>query len=169
MKKHLFARICRVMGRFLLCIGVVFLTGSILLVAAPTLFGISKGSTANQLSVGVLLNPGSSCGGSVEPVDNFALSAVSAGASILLLIVFAIVLRRYNDTIRKAIALIAKKLRLNIHTTELLCTTLVWAIVTLVTIFYAPVFSLFAIATLIANNLFFIFAWTSYGCPNYTL
>lgn len=169
MKKHLFARICRVIGRFLLCIGAIFLTGSLLLVAAPKLFGIDEGATANQLSVGNLFSPSTSCGASSSAENSFALSAIGVGVSIVLIIIFILVLRRYNETIRKTITYIAKKLHLNIHTTELLCATFIWAIVTLIAIFYAPVFSLFAIAALITNNLFFIFAWTSYGCPNYTL
>ena len=170
MKKHLFARICRVSGRFLLCVGVVFLTGSLLLALSPALFGIKDMSKAqSNLSISSLFAP-SNCSAAANAGSNgLALSMLAVALSVGLILVFSLVLRYYNGSIRSAIAKIAKAFRLSIHVTELLCSTFIWTLVTLIAIFYTPVFSLFGFAALVLNNLLFIFAWTSYGCPRYTL
>jgi hypothetical protein len=171
MNKHLFARICRVIGRFLLCVGTIFLTGSILLAAAPTLFGINDQSqAASNFSIENFFNPSSSCG-SVTHIGatNPAYSALGVVIFIAVITIFGVVLHHYNDSIRKFIANIAKRLKISIHSTELLCSTFIWGMVTAVTLNYLPIFALLALTILIVNNLFFIFAWTSYGCRNYTL
>ena len=168
-QKNLFARICRVLGRFLLATGAVLCVASIIFAASPLLF-------PNQPE-----NPTPAEIGKITPTPGTAESSVAANPNMAALILPTLIIvgiiilalfvsfRHYNNSIRNAIARIAKSSRLSIHTTELILATIVWAIVNLIIAFNAPVFAILTFTALIFNDLFFIFAWTAYGCPVYTI
>ena len=162
MKNYLFARICRVIGRFLLTLGTVFLVGSLVILFLPK--PSSDPSTDNSLSrqtVYSIVNNADTTALADTPANNTALA--------IIIIVFILVMRHYNDDIRKIIGKIAKLTKLSIHQVELLSTTIVWGIVVHITVFHAPLFAIPAIIVLILNELFFIFARLGYGCKEYAL
>ena len=94
--------------------------------------------------------------------NRIAVTALGIVLSIAIIVVFGLVMRRYNDDIRRIIGKIAKTTKLSIHQTELLLTTFVWGIVVHITVFHAPLFAIPAIAALIFNELFFIFAFFNF-------
>lgn len=170
MKNYLFARICRVIGRFLLTLGTVFLVGSLVILFLPK--PSSDPSTDNSLSrqtVYSIVNNANTTALADTPANNTALAILGIVFSIAIIIVFILVMRHYNDDIRKIIGKIAKLTKLSIHQVELLSTTIVWGIVVHITVFHAPLFAIPAIIVLILNELFFIFARLGYGCKEYAL
>jgi len=169
MKNYLFARICRVIGRFLLTLGTVFLVGSLVILFLPK--PSSDPSTDNSLSrqtIHSIIN-NDTIAFADTPANNVALTALGIVLAISIIIIFVLVLRRYNDDIRKIIGKISKLTKLSIHQVELLATTLVWGVVVHIAVFYAPLFAIPAITILILNELFFIFARLGYDCKDYVL
>jgi hypothetical protein len=171
-KKHLFARTCRVLGRFLLALGAVLCLASVIIACAPLIFQ-EKGTEFHPTYEVIELDSSSASHeitSTVRQIANPAPYILPAVAiSVFIVIALLLVFRSYNATIRNIIARIAKKTNVNIHSTELILATLIWTIVNLVFIFNAPVFAILSFAAMIINNLFFIFAWTSYGCPVYSI
>ena len=171
-KKHLFARTCRVLGRFLLALGAVLCVASIVLALAPLLFP-SQAGEVDTIShyppsfIAMPTNPSAPAPASDHNSAAYILPAIISVVIILATMIIAFC--HYNSSIRTAIARFAKTTKLNIHTSELLLSTFIWAIVNLILIFNAPVFALLSFAALVLNNLFFIFAWTAYGCPSYSI
>ncbi len=172
-KKHLFARTCRVIGRFLLATGAVLCVASAVLALSPLL--IPQHSEASPQGPGVspteiLPEPTPEIPATVTqstPAIHFLIPAIIV--IVIVIFVLALAFRHYNDSIRKFIARSAKAFRLQIHVTELLLATIIWCIANLIIIFNAPVFAILTLPALIFNDLFFIFAWTSYGCPVYSI
>ena len=170
MKNYLFARICRVIGRFLLTLGTVFFIGSlaILFIPKPSQNSSTEGTSLSHQTIRSIIN-NNTIAFADTPANNIALTALSIVLAISIIIIFVLVLRRYNDDIRKIIGKISKLTKLSIHQVELLATTLVWGVVVHIAVFYAPLFAIPAITTLILNELFFIFARLGYGCKDYVL
>ena len=172
-KKHLFARTCRVIGRFLLATGAVLCVASAVLALSPLL--IPQHSEASPQGPGVspteiLPEPTPEIPATATqsaPAIHFLIPAIIV--IVIVIFVLALAFRHYNDSIRKFIARSAKAFRLQIHVTELLLATIIWCIANLIIIFNAPVFAILTLPALIFNDLFFIFAWTSYGCPVYSI
>ena len=169
MQQHLFARICRVLGRFFLCIGAIFTTGSLLLAVAPSLFQLDHSpETIQYYSLNNFFS--NSCAtSSASTTSNPALLILGLILTFAILAIFVLALKRYNHSIRHFIARLATQLRLSIHNTELLLTTFIWGILVIVAIAYLPIFAIPALVALAINDLLFIFAWTAYGCPVYVL
>ncbi len=168
-KKHLFARTCRVLGRFLLALGAVLCVASALLAIAPAI-----DSPKPDTPVAVEEVPSGSRHVKPAPAQEAPhepLAYILPAVIVVSIALFAlgVSFRHYNHTIRNAIARIAKCININISTTELILSTLIWTIVNLILFFAAPVFAILSFTALILNNLFFIFAWTAYGCPVYTI
>ena len=170
MKNYLFARICRVIGRFLLTLGTVFFIGSlaILFLPKPSQNSSTEGTSLSHQTIRSIIN-NNTIAFADTPANNIALTALSIVLAISIIIIFVLVLRHYNDDIRKIIGKISKLTKLSIHQVELLATTLVWGVVVHIAVFYAPLFAIPAIAILILNELFFIFARLGYGCKDYVL
>ncbi len=169
MQQHLFARICRVLGRFFLCIGTIFATGSLLLAFAPSLFRLDHSpETVQYYSLNNFFSSGCTTN-SMDATNEPALLILGLILSLAILMIFVLALKHYNHNIRHLIARLAAHLRLNIHVAELIITTLIWGILAIVTLAFLPIFAIPALAALIINNLLFIFAWTAYGCPIYVL
>ena len=170
MKNYLFARICRVIGRFLLTLGTVFFIGSlaILFLPKPSQNSSTEGTSLSHQTIRSIIN-NNTIAFADTPANNVALTALSIVLAISIIIIFVLVLRHYNDDIRKIIGKISKLTKLSIHQVELLATTLVWGVVVHIAVFYAPLFAIPAIAALILNELFFIFARLGYGCKDYVL
>lgn len=169
MKNYLFARICRVIGRFLLTLGTVFLVGSLVILFLPK--PSSDPSTDNSLSrqtIHSIINNNAIAFADTS-ANNVALTALGIVLAISIIIIFVLVMRHYNDDIRKIIGKISKLTKLSIHQVELLATTLVWGVVVHIAVSYAPLFAIPAITTLILNELFFIFARLGYDCKDYVL
>ncbi len=169
MKEHLFARICRVLGRFLLCVGSILLIGTIIMAITPNHLGqkTAEESTLSRQSIAIIMtNP--------DPnTDNIAtkigLTTLSSVIIVSVAFVFIFIMRRYNADIRNIIKKIADFIHVDIHLTELILTLAVWSLVVLLTIIFAPSFSIMAFNALAINELLFIFAWTAYGCVKYTV
>ena len=170
MKNYLFARICRVIGRFLLTLGTVFFIGSlaILFLPKPSQNSSTEGTSLSHQTIHSIINNNTIAFADTS-ANNVALTALGIVLAISIIIIFVLVLRRYNDDIRKIIGKISKLTKLSIHQVELLATTLVWGVVVHIAVFYAPLFAIPAITTLILNELFFIFARLGYGCKDYVL
>ena len=170
MKNNLFARICRVAGRFSLCIGVILLIGTVALTIAPHFPNEAnpENSSLSKQSVGYLFvrHSGSHPDNLAETIS---LDVIGFALAALIIIAFILVMRRYNADIRKVIGKIAHVFSLSIHHAELLLTVLAWGAVIILTIFNEPILSIFTLYALVINELFFIFAWTAYGCKEYTL
>ncbi len=169
MKEHLFARICRTSGRFLLSVGAVLCAGSITIAFLPAL--LSKTATTSSTP---------------QPVSHFYVPTTAEVATsnassspaqlitgiIISIVIFAILIlafSSYNTSIRKFIAKTAHSLNFSIHATEIILTTIVWTIANLIVIFNLPILTLITFPAMIINDLLFIFAWTSYGCPVYVI
>ena len=170
-KKHLFARTCRVLGRFLLTIGTILCVAHIVFAFAPFLFPSSNGETTIinvDTSRLVAEDAASATITTQSPIIN-SYTIPSIIILIVVTIVLVLVFRQYNNTIRKFIARTAKHANLDIHATELALSTIVWTIANLIIVFNAPIFSILTFAAMLFNLLFFIFAWTSYGCPIYSI
>lgn len=170
MKNYLFARICRVIGRFLLTLGTVFFIGSlaILFIPKPSQNPSTEGTSLSHQTIHSIIN-NDTIAFADTPANNVALTALGIVLAISIIIIFVLVLRHYNDDIRKIIGKISKLTKLSIHQVELLATTLVWGVVVHIAVFYAPLFAIPAITILILNELFFIFARLGYGCKDYVL
>ena len=171
MKNYLFARICRVIGRFLLTLGTVFFISSlaILFIPKPSQNPSTEGTSLSHQTIRSIINNNDIIAFADTPANNVALTALSIVLAISIIIIFVLVLRHYNDDIRKIIGKISKLTKLSIHQVELLATTLVWGVVVHIAVFYAPLFAIPAITALILNELFFIFARLGYGCKDYVL
>lgn len=171
MKNYLFARICRVIGRFLLTLGTVFLVGSLVLLFMPTPSrdASTEDTSLSHQTIHSIIDNADTAAFADTPINTAALTTLGIVLTISIIIVFVLVMRRYNADIRNIIGKIAKLTKLSIHQIELLSTTLIWGIVVLITVFYAPLFAIPAITALILNELFFIFARLGYDCKDYTL
>jgi len=171
MKNYLFARICRVIGRFLLTLGTVFFIGSlaILFIPKPSQNPSTEGTSLSHQTIRSIINNNDLVAFADTSANNVALTALGIVLAISIIIIFVLVLRRYNDDIRKIIGKISELTKLSIHQVELLATTLVWGVVVHIAVSYAPLFAIPAITTLILNELFFIFARLGYGCKDYVL
>ena len=171
MKNYLFARICRVIGRFLLTLGTVFFIGSlaILFIPKPSQNPSTEGTSLSHQTIRSIINNNDLVAFADTSANNVALTALGIVLAISIIIIFVLVLRRYNDDIRKIIGKISELTKLSIHQVELLATTLVWGVVVHIAVSYAPLFAIPAITALILNELFFIFARLGYGCKDYVL
>lgn len=171
MKNYLFARICRVIGRFLLTLGTVFFIGSlaILFIPKPSQNPSTGGTSLSHQTIRSIINNNDLVAFADTSANNVALTALGIVLAISIIIIFVLVLRRYNDDIRKIIGKISELTKLSIHQVELLATTLVWGVVVHIAVSYAPLFAIPAITALILNELFFIFARLGYGCKDYVL
>ena len=168
MKNYLFARICRVIGRFLLALGTVFLVGSLVMLFLPEPSkDPSIDDSLSHQTIHSIINNTDTTALADTPANNAALAMLGIVFSISIIVVFVLVMRHYNDDIRRIIGKISKLTKLSIHQVELLSTTLVWGVVVHVAVFHAPLFAIPAITTLILNELFFIFARLGYGCKDY--
>lgn len=170
MKNYLFARICRVIGRFLLTLGTVFFIGSlaILFLPKPSQNSFTEDTSLSHQTIHSIINNNAITFADTS-ASNAALTALGIVLAISIIIIFVLVLRHYNDDIRRIIGKISKLTKLSIHQVELLSTTLVWGVVVHVAVFHAPLFAIPAITTLILNELFFIFARLGYDCKDYVL
>ncbi len=173
-KKHLFARACRVSGRFLLIIGATLCAASVVYALAPLLYPStsSETQTAPTQSISdapmafIPPSPATITSTDVNPLP-YILPAIIVAA--IFIIAIAISFHHYNKSIRNLIARIANALKLNIHVTELLLTTVVWCVANFIIALTIPVFTVLTFIAMVLNLLAFIFAWTSYGCPVYTI
>ena len=171
-KKYLFARVCRVLGRFLIAIGAILCLSSVILAISPLFFTQKTTDNIQPTTPSAIHeNPQdpaiSTPGTSTTNSTLFIIPAVII--TIIVIIALALTFRSYNASLRNFIAHIAKKTRLGIQATELILTTLIWGIVNLVLIFNAPIFVLLSFVAMIINILLFVIAWASYGCPTYSI
>lgn len=177
-EKHYFARICRTLGRFSMCIGAVVALGLVLIYIAQMMQPQYVANPSNTTQQKIL---GDAIQGNIQHSVNHRVNAqptflqsigtiflAVAGVGVIALL-FWRSLKHYNDFLRKIIAKIAKLARLPIFTVEICLTLLFWAFVTIFIAQSLPVFSVFAFFALVLNEFFFIFAWASYGRPAYTL
>ena len=150
MKNYLFARICRVIGRFLLTLGTVFFISSlaILFIPKPSQNPSTEGTSLSHQIIHSIIN-NNTIAFADTPANNVALTALGIVLAISIIIIFVLVLRHYNDDIRKIIGKISKLTKLSFHQVELLATTLVWGVVVHIAVFYAPLFAIPAITALI--------------------
>ena len=168
-KKHLFARTCRVLGRFLLALGAILCIASVIFAVAPVLDQPKSDESSITDNTPVVIPPTNPAPTDQTPSKAYVYILPSIVVVTLALFLLGVSFRHYNRTIRNTIARVAKSMKLSISSTELVLATLIWAIVNIVMIFVAPLFAILTFAALIINDLLFIFAWTSYGCPVYTI
>ena len=176
--KHYFARICRTLGRFSMCIGAVVAIGLILIYIAQIMqpqFAANPSDVAQQKILGDAIQSNIQYSArqniSTQPTLLQSIGTIFlaiAGVGIIALL-FWRSLKNYNDFLRKIIAKTAKLAHLPIFTVEICLTLLFWAFITIFIAQTLPVFSVFAFFALVLNEFFFIFAWASYGRPVYTL
>jgi len=171
-EKHLFARICRVLGRFLMCIGAITAIGlSCLGVAQLFLPKTTTNSpnTAQQLDqvTGSMYQTGQNA--TISPATHIISAIVAIACIALIVLLFWRALQKYNDGLRKFIAQLAKYAKVPIFTVEICLSLLFWALATIIIAQSMPAISVFAFFALIINEFFFIFAWAAYGRPVYTL
>lgn len=170
-KKYLFARVCRVLGRFLLAIGAILCLSSVILAISPLFFPQKSGSIQPTTPSTIHEDPESPAISTpgVSTTDSTILIIPAIIVTILIILALALAFRSYNANIRNLIARIAKKTRLGIQATELILTTLIWGTVNLVLIFNAPIFVLLSFIAMVINILLFVIAWASYGYPTYSI
>ena len=166
-----FGRICRFLGRiglfasFILCVGVGILLianpfvsedalnnnrpDSSAAPAAPHHSGVPYSLTANLAQNQIL---------------SWFITAAIIAAAVIALIYLAY---KYNATIRKVIANIAKRSNSPIHMIELGLTLITWSTLLIMLIFSFPLAATILIFPFILNELLFLFGWISYGMPDY--
>jgi hypothetical protein len=171
-KQHLFARTCRVIGRFLLAVGAVLCVASAIMALSPVLIPQSATPVASHSkSIPSAIIPDSLPTKEPSTINASSNQYIIPAICVVVIVLFilALAFRHYNDTIRTYIARSAKIFRTEIHVAELILATLIWTVANLIIVFNTPVFVILTLPALIINDLFFIFAWTSYGCPAYSI
>ncbi len=166
-----FGRICRFLGRmslfagFILCIGV-----GALLIINP--FLDKDPSTAK--TIGSALSGESMSSGVSQSFaatffsEHHILSAViSIVVTIAAVAAIFYLAKRYNATMRKIIANLAKRAHTSIHMMEMGLSLVIWSILIIMLYFSFPYATVFLIFPFIFNELFFLFGWISYGLPEY--
>ena len=160
---NIFARLCRVTGRFILTIGAILLIASICLQFMPNQAGIHEVvESVNQLPQDTSITI-THTGSSVSPLA-FIIALVFTA---LVFALFVPALGSYNNFIRTCIKKLAHLLKLKIFVTELALTIFVWTIVTVLGLSLSPLLAMFILCIAIINLLCFIFAWVAYGQPDY--
>jgi hypothetical protein len=170
-KKHLFARTCRVIGRFLLATGAVLCVASGVLALSPLLTPQHPVSSPKsyQHFIDIPQGPNATATPAATSTSSDSFLIPSLIVVAIVIFILALAFRYYNDSIRKFIARSAKVFRTEILVAELILSTVIWIIANLIIIANCPIFAILTLPALIFNDLFFIFAWTSYGCPTYSL
>ncbi len=166
-----FGRICRFLGRinlfigFILCIGIGALLLSASILEKPL---IRHNPDSNVTSTTSHLSPKTSHTPIINIFQNQFLSWLLVAIIIAATaIAIAFLAYRYNATIRKLIASLAKHINFPIHIVELSLALLIWSPLLIMLIFSFPYAATFFIFSFIINELLFIFAWASYGMPDY--
>ncbi len=161
---NLLARIFRASGRILLAIGSILAIGFAVL-AIPT----SNNDTTTPIQPESTPPTSSESAIIIDDSNRFVALIISIALSALILFAFYKCLRHYNNSIRKAIAKLAKAIKHSIYTTELGLTTILWAIATVLAYIFSPYIAITLLFAMIANILCFVFAWLAYAQPEYRL
>lgn len=175
--KHYFARICRVLGRFSMCIGAITAIG---LACLGIIQALQPKATVNQSDVSQQQQLSEAISSNIRhstqsyqdtgsPAAQIGAVLIAIAGVILIALLFWHSLQRYNDSLRKLISQLAKHAHIPIFTVEICLALLFWAFATIIIAQSMPIFSIFTFFALIANEFFFIFAWAAYGRPVYTL
>lgn len=153
-------------GRLLLLVGGIFGFGMIIVGIYSLVYRAQHPESIIDTPVTPLPAPSVS-----KPADaNPVLIVVTTIFAILLAVgLLVVIARMYNNSMRRLIGRIAKLLRTQIISAELLCTFIVWTLATVLLIFIFPILSIFSLFAFIINELLFVFAWGAYGQPNYKI
>jgi hypothetical protein len=169
-EKHYFARVCRVLGRFCMCIGAIFAVGGIILaflrLTDPS-FTDSFTSTVQHSAVEITTQEARATSINTPSQFDLVLFAIAITAAIIAL--FWRALKSYNNALRELIAKCAKLIHAPIFGVEIIGTLAFWMLATIFITSELPLLGLYTLAILIINELLFVFAWASYGRPAYTL
>ncbi len=166
MKKHLLARCLRAGGRLLLLVGGIFGFGMIIVTVYSLIYRAQHPESIADAPVTPIPAPTVEHPADANPAIIIATTIFAIALAVGLIIVIA---RMYNNSMRRLIGRIAKLLRIQIISAELLCTFIIWTIATVLLIFIFPILSIFSLFAFIINELLFVFAWGAYGQPNYKI
>ncbi len=169
-EKHYFARVCRVLGRFCMCIGAIFAVGGIILaflrLTDPS-FTDSFTSTIQHSAVEVTTQEAQTT--NINTASQFVLIIVALAIATAIIALFWRALKSYNNALRTLISKCAKLIHAPIFGVEIIATLVFWMLATIFITRELPLLGLCTLAILIINELLFVFAWASYGRPAYTL
>lgn len=166
MKNHLFARIMRASGRLLLFVGAIFGFGLTFVSAYSFIYRINH-PEVHYAPIKIQDTP--ITGVIPEQSDPFIAIALTIAIVALVIVLFWIIAKIYNNHMRSIIARIARLFHAQIFTVEVVATLIVWTVCTLYLIFTIPFLSIVTIFAFLINELLFIFAWGAYGQPDYKL
>ena len=171
-EKHYFARVCRTLGRFCMCIGAIFAIGGLIL----AFLQLTQPDFASQVNNIFQQNTSNNNATTPQPetaslpaVNRFALLLIAIAIVVAIIALFWRTLKSYNNALRKAIAKCANTFHAPIFSVEVILTLTFWILAVIFLTCELPLVGLYSLAMLIANELLFIFAWASYGRPAYTL
>lgn len=111
-----------------------------------------------------------STAGAVYSNPNPVASIVTVVLSVIVALgLIAVIIRLYNNGMRRIIARTARLFGVQIITVEIVGTLIAWTITILSLAFLVPAAAIIAAFAFIINELLFIFAWGAYGQPNYKI
>ena len=111
-----------------------------------------------------------STSGAVYSNPNPVASIVTVVLSVIVALgLIAVIIRLYNNGMRRIIARTARLFGVQIITVEIVGTLIAWTITILSLAFLVPAAAVIAAFAFIINELLFIFAWGAYGQPNYKI
>jgi hypothetical protein len=105
----------------------------------------------------------------VRSTNIFAAIITTSISILLALALIALIAKIYNGHMRSIIARAARLFKVQIFTIEIIGTLIAWTITVLMFATLIPIASIIATFAFIINELLFIFAWGSYGQPNYKI
>ncbi|MCQ2570949.1 MAG: hypothetical protein MJ154_01740 [Candidatus Saccharibacteria bacterium] len=165
MKRFLFARTLRASGRMLLFVGAMLSLG---LTAVYTyLFFYRLNNQEAKFEPIQITMPEGVAENTVQSSNPYVAFITAIISVVLAIGLIAVIAKIYNGHIRSTIARIARLFKAQIFTVEIMSTLIVWTITTLYLAFFIPAGAIAATFAFIINELLFLFAWGSYGQPNY--
>ena len=105
----------------------------------------------------------------VRSTNIFAAIITTSISILLALALIALIAKIYNGHMRSIIARVARLFKVQIFTVEIIGTLIAWTITVLMFATLIPIASIIATFAFIINELLFIFAWGTYGQPNYKI
>lgn len=166
MKRYLFARVLRASGRLLLFAGAMLGLG----LAAIHIYLFIYRLINHEPTIDSIKFIPNEATGAVYNEPNTAASIVTAVISVIVALgLIALIVKLYNDHMRKIIAGVARLFKAQIFTVEVIGTMIAWTITILSFAPIMPIASIVATFAFIVNEMLFIFAWGAYGQPNYKI
>ena len=165
-KRYFFPRAFRATGRLMFFAGAMLGLG--LTVLHIYLFFYRLANPSAQIGPVHVLPE--STAGAVYSNPNPVASIVTIVLSVIVALgLIAVIIRLYNNGMRRIIARTARLFGVQIITVEIVGTLIAWTITILSLAFLVPAAAVIAAFAFIINELLFIFAWGAYGQPNYKI